>query len=430
MRASHLPYRSGSDRRIAGDPHCRDHVPIPLILVAAALLAATFAAPLHAAKAPPKKQTASEYDAGIKSKSSELDSIKAELRRSREELARLQSREGTQVEQLELLSGTIRTAEHYVLSLSVKIDSLDRGIARLEDSLSAAAARLASRQAAMSSRLRTMYETSPVRIPEGLRMLDIVLSSGGRIDEALYRIRYFQELGEYDRVLLREIDSTKAAVQTHKSRLEQRRALLAALRKDKEHERTTLASEEATHQKLLSEIRTKKELYTSMVRQLEAAQAQLKGIIETLMKQRKKTGTAAPKTGPSAAEKKKGNLPWPVTGEVVAEFGKVVHPVYKTVTMNNGIDILGTAGQSVSCVAAGKVLYIGTMRGLGNFLMVDHGNDLLTIYAHIEGIAVKKDQQVQAGTKLGTVAASSEGAKLHFEVRRLAQPLDPRAWLR
>jgi septal ring factor EnvC (AmiA/AmiB activator) len=116
---------------------------------------------------------------------------------------------------------------------------------------------------------------------------------------------------------------------------------------------------------------------------------------------------------------------------VVRPFGKIVHPVYQTVTANNGIDIAGTSGQNVRAVAAGTVIYVGWMRGLGRFAIVDHGDLYLTIYGRCQTIAVRQDEAVTTETVIGTQGDADEaGATFHFELRYSTTALNPLEWLK
>jgi septal ring factor EnvC (AmiA/AmiB activator) len=72
------------------------------------------------------------------------------------------------------------------------------------------------------------------------------------------------------------------------------------------------------------------------------------------------------------------------------------------------------------------------MRGLGKLVIVDHGGDYLTIYAHLEEISVSANTAITAGAALGQagVSADAEGASLHFEIRKSTDSLDPLLWLK
>jgi len=120
-----------------------------------------------------------------------------------------------------------------------------------------------------------------------------------------------------------------------------------------------------------------------------------------------------------------------VEGKIIKKFGTNVHPVYKTKTINNGIDIKASEGEQVTTVAEGEVMYIGQIGGFGNFLIVGHGGGYYSLYANLASIAVKKGDTVTMGGTIGIAGdtGSFEGTKLHFELRKERQVLDPTKWL-
>jgi len=113
---------------------------------------------------------------------------------------------------------------------------------------------------------------------------------------------------------------------------------------------------------------------------------------------------------------------WPVAGKVLNEFveggaGK---------ESNKGIDLAGRTGEPIQAAAAGKVNYVGSLRGYGDFLVVHHNSDFISVYAHTSKILVKKDQTVGKGQKIAEVGSSdADQPKLHFEIRRQGKPVDP-----
>jgi lipoprotein NlpD len=113
---------------------------------------------------------------------------------------------------------------------------------------------------------------------------------------------------------------------------------------------------------------------------------------------------------------------WPGKGGVIAEFDEV---------KNKGVDIAGTAGDSVIAAADGKVVYAGAgLRGYGNLIILKHNNTYLTAYAHNQSLLVKEDQAVKKGQKIAEMGSSdTDRVKLHFEVRRQGKPVDPLRYL-
>ncbi|MBD3321698.1 MAG: peptidoglycan DD-metalloendopeptidase family protein [Chitinivibrionales bacterium] len=276
----------------------------------------------------------------------------------------------------------------------------------------------------MKKRLRSMYKMGKTG------MLKIIMTSSNT-SEMLHRVRYFQELSRYDRVLLNQIDSSKKVIAGHKNTLESRLEELSEVREEKAMEQKALLAEKESHEKVLEDIRSQREAYLAMITELENAQKRLAVIMEQLIGRRKEAEVELERGVKVAFEKRKGRLPWPLVGDIVRQYGKIVHPVYKTVTTNTGIDIRADEGQVVRSVAQGKVAVIHWIRGLGKLLVIDHGGGYSTIYARMATITVTEGQAVEYGTVLGTVGKGGDigESRLHFEIRKLAEPLDPRTWL-
>jgi septal ring factor EnvC (AmiA/AmiB activator) len=244
------------------------------------------------------------------------------------------------------------------------------------------------------------------------------------------RVRYLEAVHAYDIDLLGRIDRTRRTIDEKKQSFEAERAKLAALLSAKEKEQTMLLKEETSRRAILSDIRLKKKSNQAMIAELQQTQRELNDIIRTLEQKRKKSAAdVTVKAGPAGAfQLMKGRLPWPLQGQILADFGKIVHPLYQTVTMNNGIDIKANAGETVRCAAAGSVMYTGSMRGLGKLVIVDHGAGFLTIYANLGEIGVSTGQILSAGEPIGTVGPG-DTPQLHFEIRKSTDSLDPLLWL-
>ena len=113
---------------------------------------------------------------------------------------------------------------------------------------------------------------------------------------------------------------------------------------------------------------------------------------------------------------------WPANGKIVATFveGKT-----------KGIDIAGKSGDAVLAAADGKVIFSGSrVRGYGNFVIVRHNAELLSVYAHNKTNLVKEDAVVTKGQKIAEMGnTDSDSVKLHFEIRQRGKPIDPLKFL-
>lgn len=98
---------------------------------------------------------------------------------------------------------------------------------------------------------------------------------------------------------------------------------------------------------------------------------------------------------------------------------------------NKGVDIAGKPGDPVVAAAAGKVILVSNaLRGYGNFVIIKHNNNFLSVYAHNSRILVKEEQTVSKGQKIAEVGSSdADQPKLHFEIRRQGKPVDPMKFL-
>jgi lipoprotein NlpD len=96
-------------------------------------------------------------------------------------------------------------------------------------------------------------------------------------------------------------------------------------------------------------------------------------------------------------------------------------------TTSKGIDIAGKRGQAVVASAAGRIIFSGTgVRGMGKFVVIKHTETFISVYAHNDEVVVKYGQNVARGQKIAEMGSSdADQVKLHFEIRRLGNPVDP-----
>jgi murein DD-endopeptidase MepM/ murein hydrolase activator NlpD len=116
---------------------------------------------------------------------------------------------------------------------------------------------------------------------------------------------------------------------------------------------------------------------------------------------------------------------WPVQGVVTSNFGR------RWGRMHTGIDIGAPGGTPIAASKAGEVIYAGWLGGYGNLVVVDHGDSVVTLYAHQSKMGVVEGQPVEQGQVVGFVGTTgrSTGNHLHFEVRVDTEPQDPLKYL-
>jgi murein DD-endopeptidase MepM/ murein hydrolase activator NlpD len=116
-------------------------------------------------------------------------------------------------------------------------------------------------------------------------------------------------------------------------------------------------------------------------------------------------------------------LVMPLRGPISSGFGD-----RRNGRMHEGIDILAPEGTEVRAAGYGVVLYAGDgMRGYGNAIVLDHGNDVTTLYGHLRSFRVKTGEIVSGGSVIGEVGETGNATTphLHFELRVEGEGVDP-----
>jgi septal ring factor EnvC (AmiA/AmiB activator) len=176
---------------------------------------------------------------------------------------------------------------------------------------------------------------------------------------------------------------------------------------------------------ILSEIQQKKQLSLAALESLRVSASDLNEKLDTLDKQ-----------GVSPVEdlsfsRQKGRLSIPVQGKIISFFGTSKNKDYKSFTFQSGVDIKVERGEPVRSVFKGEVMFAQWLKGYGNLLIINHGDNYYTLYAHLEEIFKKKGETVDTGEVIATAGdtGSIKGLCLHFEVRHHGKPVNPMEWI-
>lgn len=124
---------------------------------------------------------------------------------------------------------------------------------------------------------------------------------------------------------------------------------------------------------------------------------------------------------------RRGHLDWPTKGQVVAHFGSSIE---HSELLWNGVLIQAPESQPVYAIATGTVVFADWLTGFGLLLIIDHGQDYLTLYGRNHALYKKVGETVQQGDRIADVGKSGGFAKsgLYFEIRKHGHPLNPEKW--
>jgi septal ring factor EnvC (AmiA/AmiB activator) len=379
----------------------------------------------------PKRESAEIGD-----KQQDLQQTQKRLLEERQKAADARKREAGVLSELEGIDRRLSDKRQQVVALDTRLRRAQADVGELQGEIGRLQSRRSGQEDVLGRRLRALYK---LQVQGGV--LPIVLSGADPVEQAV-QLRHLTTLASVDARLIREYRVTSEVLADRKGRVEARGREMASLRSEADQERAEFDQEAAKRRALLAKVQSERAYHDRMVGELSEATRRLEAFIRDLQeKQRRAVAKVPPPSrpgrpapgdaGPGFASLR-GRLAWPADGRVVAEYGPQVNPRFGTKTFRNGIDIEAGEGSNIAAVFPGQVVYTGWFRGYGNLIIVDHGGEYYTVYAHAADIRVTEGDEVKQGQIIGTVGdtGSLQGPRLYFEVRHEGKPQDPTQWLR
>ncbi len=267
---------------------------------------------------------------------------------------------------------------------------------------------------AMKKRIQFMYERGDTFY------LELLFSSTGFADMA-NKAEYIEALSRYDKNKLDEYVETKEMVQLCKEKLEAEKEVLDEAKIAVEAEEASISEligqKEAQIVSVSTDISTKEAAikeYEEMIAQENAEIAALeKAVAEEKARLEAENAQARIYNG--------GMFAWPCPGykRISDEYGNRIHPILGTQQFHNGVDMAAPTGTAILAAYDGDVIAAAYSSSMGNYIMIDHGSGLYTIYMHCSALYVSKGQTVTKGQNIAAVGSTgrSTGPHLHFSVR-------------
>ena len=393
--ASAVPSRHSPARTSSTAPRRRLPVRPPLPTVSRPLPART-AAPSRAA-----------------SPDAQLQGVQQQLADERRRLALTTRQEHQVLGELSHTEERLHVAEAQLHKTTAALSGTKRAVADANEALGAVSRRLAIHEQLMEERLRAFYKDGP------LGYLDVLLGAADFRD-FVARSYLLGLIVSRDLRLYQQVTEERDRRDEVRTTLTQREADLAVQRKQWVVSRQETAALAVQRRRILAQIRVQRETQEAAIRELEAESFRITEII----RQRQRGSHFGGRWSLAG-----GTLRWPASGPITSGFGWRIHPIFHTRQLHTGIDIGAPWGAPVEAAADGTVLYVGWMTGYGNVVVLDLGNGLSSIYAHLSSYLVRIGETVRRGQVIARVGSTgwSTGPHLHFEMRQDGQPYDPLA---
>lgn len=404
-------------------------------LLAAAALAASL--PAHAVS-----------QAEIDDLQKKLDALEQQAQEQQDVINDLTSQKARFITRKLALDNKIEINRQMIELIGEQIEIYDEIIAEKQAELDKALEKETAQTDLLRSRIRAMEENSTYSYAS-------FIFDSSSVTELLSRIGDVNDIMHYDKTLEEEYMAAREDVESIKKSYEEARHEQELLQKELDTKQAELDAQVEAAYTMIADIETLSDdaqaEYDAIAEEEAKAEETLQEAIRKRAAEQAKYnqnnnsnngggGNSGGSGGNSGGGGSSGggaatslsNLQWPVPSctLITSRFGYRVAPTTGASTYHGGLDIGAGMGASIVAAGAGDVIYAGANGGYGNCVMIDHGNGVVTVYAHMSSIGVSYGQYVTAGQYVGAVGSTgvSTGPHCHFEIRINGAQTDPAAY--
>lgn len=363
------------------------------------------------------------------------------LRQSQDELDKLRRERGALEARMQELQRNVRSLGEEVKNLEAQRSATSRLVTALDNQADAingevvtASKGIASAEQELSSK-RVSLRRRMVEIYKRGTLYDIEAMLSAQSFAALVaRYKYLHELTRYDRSLVHRVEGLRNQIVSQRELLVRLQADIERNRGEKERELGRLQELERSRQRTLVVAQRNASQTRERLAQLARDEARVSSLIaslETARRRAEMSPNARPAAPSTIRTSDLGRLDWPVDGDILYRFGRVINP-NNTTTRWNGLGIGANVGTAVRSISSGEVVLADAVGTYGPTVIVQHGGGDYSVYGSLARIDVRKGQTVQKGQQIGTVGATDPELPphLHFEIRPKGRAVDPLEWLR
>ncbi len=342
------------------------------------------------------------------------------------QLRTLKRKIGQLEQQLGSIRGQRSDAEKALARLEPELGRLHRALADLDRQIKAGGRELSALEQQQRS-LQQQRTRQAQQLGELLRgsyrngqesWLKLLLNQQ-EPDQLSRQLIYYDYLARARGDALAQYSRTLADLAAVQQRLHARQLELSQQRSAFAQQQQALALQQQQRRQVLKDLDARLRKEGRSLSSLRAQRQELEQVLETV------ANIDLGVTGQPFA-KSRGQLPWPVKGKLLARYGDA----HSGVPLK-GMLIAAPAGTPIRSIHHGQVVFANWLRGYGLVLIVDHGNEYLSLYAHNQSLARSVGDWVQPGdllARVGDTGGSGQSA-LYFEMRRKGRPYNPQPWL-
>lgn len=344
------------------------------------------------------------------------------------------------------LEGLKSNTETYVRQLDSQVDSLGQEVSRLEgdiagktqsigettEKLKEAEVTEQEQYESMKLRIKYMYENGDSSY------LNLLLESRS-VSELLNRAEYVSKISKYDREMLDQYVATKEGIAADKQKLEEEKEELEDLKSQTEAKQNAvelLLNEKSQElERVNAQIGEKTAEAEAYEKDIKAQEDAIRRIEEELRRQEEEARKAAEAAGKTYNTVSLGNInfiwPCPSSSRITSAFGSRTSPTEGASSNHKGIDIGASTGSNILAAADGTVSIATYSYSAGNYIMLNHGGGVTTVYMHCSSLLVSPGETVKKGQVIAKVGSTgySTGPHLHFGIRYNGSYVNPSSYV-
>ncbi len=343
--------------------------------------------------------------------------IEKEIKSHKEEIEKTKKREHSVLEEIDNIGRKLDSSEAEMRKLRKQRRKTESDIRKVENDIKTKHADIEKGRMWIKRRLRAMQKSR--------QDVDVLymLTETDDIGTLSRRFKYLESITQYERRLIDRYTESLTKLSEKEKKLQELRAELLENEKGIKEAELLLSGEKNEKKTLLASIKKDRSAHEQMLKELEESSKKLLDIIRKLEKEEVYDAKGFARL--------KGRLGWPVNGRVVTPFGSHKDPVYNIPVFRNGIYIKAE-NSSVRTVYGGKIAYSDWFKGYGNLMIVNHGQGYHSLYANLSETFFRVGDIIKDRDIIGRVGESgiTNAPSLYFEIRFKGKPLDPARWLK
>ncbi|WP_414549010.1 murein hydrolase activator EnvC family protein [Anabaena sp. CCY 0017] len=354
---------------------------------------------------------------------SSIDTLKQQQQQIKQE------REKT-IQQRDRLNNLQEAAENRLTGLKQNLDITNTHIQDSEERLRLATEYLEELEADLGVTVSD-YEKSRTATVARLRYLQrspvsqgwAILLQSQNISDFISRRRQLKLVYQADQKILAKLNAQANLINQQKTAVEQQKNEIALIRQQLLVQKADYQIQAESQSELIERLNGDRLA-------LEAAQNRLdqdSKNLEVLIQNKVAAAQAKANSRSNILIRGTGILAFPSNARTSSAFGWRTHPILGYRRFHSGLDFAASHGSKIRAADSGNVIFAGWYGGYGRTVIIDHGKDKTTLYAHASELFVSEGQSVERGQAIAAVGSTglSTGPHLHFEVRRNGTPVNP-----